>query len=405
MARPRTQVGTSGNVSLTPFRWDADLGRWVALPAADRAAVRRAERWRARAKFRDMDGKLRDVERWAPRKTAAEQALLAAMSHRTAPTDAKAGGLRPGSTIQDTSQVWLREIDERDLAQGTRDLYRYAVTNYINPLMGGLTVSEVKPPNVDHLLRTVRDEHGPGSAKTARAVLSGMLGVAVRHGAIPVNPVRNAAKLPTKVSKRSAHRGDHPRALTVEQRDALLAKLAVSEVAHTYDTADLIEFMLRTGCRIGETIAVRWQDIDLDAATVSIGATIRRVPGEGLEIQPRPKSAAGRRLLPLSPPAVAMLRARLEAGKIGPQGVVFPSPRGNLRDPSNTAGDLRHVLDQAGLEWVTSHTFRKTVATLMDEAGLSARQVADQLGHARPSLTQDVYMGRKLASTAAADVL
>jgi integrase len=48
----------------------------------------------------------------------------------------------------------------------------------------------------------------------------------------------------------------------------------------------------------------------------------------------------------------------------------------------------------AGYEWVTFHTFRKTVATLLDDAGLTARQVADILGHANPSMTQDVYFGR-----------
>lgn len=54
---------------------------------------------------------------------------------------------------------------------------------------------------------------------------------------------------------------------------------------------------------------------------------------------------------------------------------------------------------------VTSHVFRKTAATILDEAGLSARQVADQLGHARPSMTQDTYMGRKLVDRRAADAL
>jgi integrase len=54
---------------------------------------------------------------------------------------------------------------------------------------------------------------------------------------------------------------------------------------------------------------------------------------------------------------------------------------------------------------VTSHVFRKTVATRLDEAGLSARQIADQLGHAQPSITQDVYMGRKVVSAEAARIL
>jgi integrase len=54
---------------------------------------------------------------------------------------------------------------------------------------------------------------------------------------------------------------------------------------------------------------------------------------------------------------------------------------------------------------VTSHVYRKTVATLMDGAGLSARQAADQLGHAKVSMTQDNYFGRKVARTGAAEVL
>ena len=54
---------------------------------------------------------------------------------------------------------------------------------------------------------------------------------------------------------------------------------------------------------------------------------------------------------------------------------------------------------------MTSHIFRKTVATRLDEAGLIARQIADQLGHAHPSLTQDVYMGRNVVSAEAARLL
>jgi len=84
---------------------------------------------------------------------------------------------------------------------------------------------------------------------------------------------------------------------------------------------------------------------------------------------------------------------------------VFPDSLGGLRDPSNTRRALRQALDKAGFEWVTSHTFRKTTATLLDQAGLSARVIADQLGHARPSMTQDVYMGRKSVDSRASAAL
>lgn len=59
----------------------------------------------------------------------------------------------------------------------------------------------------------------------------------------------------------------------------------------------------------------------------------------------------------------------------------------------------------AGFGHITSHVLRKTTATMLDHAGLSARAIADQLGHANPSLTQDVYLGRQVASTGAAAAL
>ena len=75
-------------------------------------------------------------------------------------------------------------------------------------------------------------------------------------------------------------------------------------------------------------------------------------------------------------------------------------PLGGWRNPPNTQADLRDAFTAAGFDWVTTHTFRKTVATLMDHAGLSSRAAADQLGHANTSMTTDVYFGRKVAAAA-----
>ncbi|MFR9730392.1 tyrosine-type recombinase/integrase [Saccharopolyspora sp. MS10] len=78
-----------------------------------------------------------------------------------------------------------------------------------------------------------------------------------------------------------------------------------------------------------------------------------------------------------------MLRRRyyLAEDKDGP---IFPDSIGGLRDPSNTLRDLRDARGSEGFAWVTSHVFRKTAATILDEAGLTPRLVADQLGHSRP---------------------
>jgi len=98
---------------------------------------------------------------------------------------------------------------------------------------------------------------------------------------------------------------------------------------------------------------------------------------------------------------------RRKAGSQRPStaGVIFPSSAGTLRDPDNFGKAWREVRDDLGLPEVSSHSFRKTVATLIDDAGLSARIGADQLGHARPSMTQDVHMARGQVHTEVADAL
>jgi len=114
------------------------------------------------------------------------------------------------------------------------------------------------------------------------------------------------------------------------------------------------------------------------------------------------KTESGERTLPLPEFALAMLRRRGAGGESGP---LFPDSLGGWRDPSNTLRDLRKARGTDGFAWVTSHVFRKTCATILDEAGVSARSVADQLGHARPSMTQDVYLSRSVVNRANAAAL
>jgi integrase len=88
-----------------------------------------------------------------------------------------------------------------------------------------------------------------------------------------------------------------------------------------------------------------------------------------------------------------------------------PPPPGSAGEPvgggvrPTDRADLRDLFARIGYPGITSHTFRKTVGSLMDDAGLSARAAADQLGHAKASMTQDRYFGRRVRATGGAAVL
>ena len=202
-----------------------------------------------------------------------------------------------------------------------------------------------------------------------------------------------------------------PRALTAAERDDWLARMEADEVAVHRDIPDITRWMLATGVRIGECLAVSFDEIDVHNKTVTIDWNLVRVKGAELK-RMSTKTAAGERTLRLPGWTVDMVIRRGDHFRW--TGPLFPVPgwrkgkqrdSGVWRDPSNTSRDLREARDRAGFGWVTSHVFRKTVATVLDEAGLTAREIADQLGHDRPSLTQDVYMARKAVGETAAAAL
>lgn len=374
MARPPLALGTHG--SLRFYRTSAG--------------------YRACTLVRDYDGRTRPLERHGPTKASAERSLKLALRDRTGPSAGE--GLTGASTVTALAQAWHAGL--ADLSPITVQAYRDRLDRQIIPRLGQVRLRELSVGLLDRQLRAIAADHGLPTAKTCRSVLSGMCTLATRHNALPHNPVRDLGPLRGKPKKA-------PAAMTLAHLRQLRAALSYDEQAVARDLPDLVAFLMATGLRIGEACGLAWDDIDLDRGTVAVHAAVVRVRGQGL-VRKATKTDAGTRTLMLPTWCLTMLRQRAAhtdpPPEKGPR-PVFPAPLGGWRDPSNTQADLRDAFTAAGFHWVTTHTFRKTVATLMDHAGLSARAAADQLGHANTSMTTDVYFGRKLATTGAAAVL
>ena len=186
----------------------------------------------------------------------------------------------------------------------------------------------------------------------------------------------------------------------------LLAGLRASEYCRQHDLADPFTILVATGLRRGELLALRWSDYDESAGTLAVCGKVVRIMGKGLERSDETKTAAGRRTIALPRFAIEVLRERRGLPYLGEHPVIlFPSMAGTWRDPNNFGRDWRRVRDELGVPEVTTHSFRKSVATLIDDSGLSARIGADHLGHSRPSMTQDVYMTRGKVHSQVADAL
>jgi integrase len=371
MGRPTHPVGTAGNV---------------------RTYKDATGRWRARTTYRDFDGVTREVQRAGRTEAAAKRALAEALRDRVY---VGGGDLTADSRITQVAERWYTDLQAEGRGATTLDRYRHELDRLVLPGLGALRIRELTVATADRFLRTIEAKHGAATAKLCRSILSGLAGWAARRDLLDRNPVRDVGAISTK-PKRAA------RALTIDQARDLRCWLTYDDRAIVRDIPDLIDFLLGTGVRIGEAAAVRWLDLDIDAGTVAVTGNIVRVKGKGLIRQETESSKLTVRTLGLPGWLVTILRSRRDHTDTNPERPAFPAPMGGWRDPSNTAADLREAFDWSGYSWVTSHLAgRKTVATLIDVAGLSAREAADQLGHAQTSMVQDHYFGRRMSSRVA----
>jgi integrase len=260
--------------------------------------------------------------------------------------------------------------------------------NVVLPQVGQLRLREATTGRMEIFIVGLRSK-SPSRQRKAKVVLGAMFDLAVRHDALPVNPIRQTGRL---------HRPKKEvRTLTLEDIAAIrraVQKWTTREgpgPSHGSDLADMIEVMLGTGARIGEVLALRWSDVDLTAErpTLTITGTIKTERGRGTYRKDSPKSDSSRRTVALPAFAVAVLERRLRTQTPNAIDAVFATRNGTWHQVSNVSRRWGEVRKDTELDWVTPHTFRRTVATLISER-VSSETASQQLGHSSPEITRDI---------------
>lgn len=354
--------------------------------------------WEARCYVCDYDGERRQASRRGPTKAKAEDNLKDSLKDR----EGLGGDINGDTRIEDVAERWLAEkqvqVDTGERAPNTLGTYTKVYSKHIKPGVGALALRDGNYTRMDKFIQSTRRNHGPAIAKTARTVLNGIWGYALRHsnGALTINPMREVARI-TSASKKA-------RALTPVELRQWFQVIQNSDDCQSWDLPDFCLWLIATGVREGEALACSFLEVDFAEKQVQVDFNIVRIKGKGLR-RMRTKTPAGARTLQLPDAAMAMLTRRYKILGDGPifPSLTLPTRRGKQstspwRDPNKVCNYFRAARQLPGLEgfdWVTSHAFRKTVATTLEEAGLTARAVADQMGHSRVSITQDTYFGRK----------
>lgn len=378
-------------------------------------------RWLARVQVRDIDGRVRSVRASGASKGEAKRTLESKLAVRSDPS---VRDISSAITFEELATRWLQYRKDHGkvrsngpLAKQTLAVYTSEVTNVINPAIGAVQIKEASVPMLDRLFAdveagrdhgTYKGAEGGRSTRQLRVVLGGMLALAVAHGALPANPIRDAAKS----SREDRHEVQY---LTIEQ--AILLRRQVARINRrvpgermpSRDLEELIDVLLGTGCRVGEGLAIRpidLADLDGERPTVHICGTIVEPRGgfvDHLHRQSMTKTREDRTLI-IPARVVEVLQARMQRNSTDdPTTPIFATRGGNPLSPSNMRSRLREALTRPSavssiepeLVGTTFHTLRRTVGTLIaHEVSLDAAR--DQLGHRDGSVTYQHYVGRRL---------
>lgn len=313
MPRPPLPIGSWGKI--TRFGIVEDAGKTRHLDVKNHAGKYYSVKdkaqehplvvtgWLAKARVRDLDGVTRLAERGGKTGAAAERNLTMHLTERTVPV---MDDLKPNSRISLLWEMFEAHLINEGRATNTLTRYRYAA-GYILKGLGNVRIQEATTQRLDGFIQALKVKTGESVAKSARVVLSGMFGLAVRYGATDRNPIRDVGTI--KMESKQA------RALSLDELNGILDAMrqspkvlnpankitpnqTVAEYCTFADLTDVVTMFAATGCRISEVLGIRWIDLDMVNKTVTITGKVNRIPGGGMIREDVTKSKAGKRVLP-----------------------------------------------------------------------------------------------------------
>lgn len=281
------------------------------------------------------------------------------------------------------AQAWADEHFPT-LQNNSLKLYR-PCTNEAIAYFGNIPISEIQAPKIKlYLDMLTRKKFSKKTIKERYAVLKQIFNYALEMEYIQKNPCF-FVKLKFPKEMTSAKR----ESATTE--DVNIIKNIPNDVPFGF----FAKFLLFTGCRRGEALAITPDDVDFENKTVTINKTVEWI-GNTPQIKSQPKTAAGNRCIPIPEILLEEIRRRMK------QTYVFQNSKGELYKSSQLTRAWDKLKKETGIK-CTPHQLRHAYATMLFDAGIDVKTAQTWLGHTDIKTTLDVYThlseSRKVQST------
>ena len=308
--------------------------------------------------------------------------------------------------LNDLAKVYL-ENKKKTVQQTTFYTMTITYNSYIRDKIGNIRLKDIKRSMIKGFyLDLLSGEKHLSVSTLARidCILLPMLEMAVYDDIILKNPARGV------IGEIKRECGERPTKVCALNEDEQIAFInyAMKSAKHQ-NIKNLLIFLLGTGCRVGEALGIRWEDLDFKNNIISINHSVAyiKIDGHYKQIIKRPKSFAGNRKIPmLSDVRKALLAEKekqLALGITQPvvdgySNFVFVSERGKLHTRENVATQIKQIVRDYNQEHpdnpiseFTTHQLRHTFATQLCKNSDDLKAIQSILGHADISTTLNVY--------------
>lgn len=279
-------------------------------------------------------------------------------------------------TVKDWGEEWQKRLKDSGASPNTLRSYKSALNRHVYPTFGTRALNSVTRPEVIDWYYKTAPEH-PGARRNAYRSFSALMNAAVENEFIEVSPVH----IKGATSKKRVRDEDRERVASDEQVEqiagAMPGRLAI-----------MIYLAAWAGLRYGEIAALRRRHIDLKERRIMVRGAVKR--GEtGALIEGVPKTATGRRDVPISDQLAGKLKDHLAAyvGK-GADSLLVYSDVGTFFSNKTLHFHYNDAVTAAGLPGFSFHQLRATCATMLARAGATEAEIQAILGHSTWSMSQ-----------------
>lgn len=275
-------------------------------------------------------------------------------------------------TVSEWMDKWLRDVAGEKNRPSTLRTYDLYVEKWIKPHVGKQRLGKLRPDHIRSMLAAMREDgKSDATRRQVLAILRRALAVAEDDSLIASNPA-------AKVSPPSVGQGSHGKFTLDEAKQILAACDTDGVVASRWVCA------LLAGLRQGEALGLRWENVDLEGRRIIIREAAQQVKGKGVQIVPL-KSQASYRSVPMVAPVYEALRREPSR-----EGYVWGGEKPMV--PRRDWQAWKELLELAGVQHRPLHAARATCGSLLLEAGVPDKIIAEILGHSQVKITQDHYL-------------